>query len=452
MPEVRTVLPEAPTIALTVARSERGSVAVVTAVALLALVGVLAFTLNTGYLYTAQDRRQLAVEAAAMAGAANLCGSDPELIVQQVAHENGIAAEVAADPETLVVEIGTYDTGEKTFDASDGDTFNAVRVGLQSTTTLLMPGFGSGDQVSLTALALAYLPRWGLISLDDDGEIKLRAASVENGDIYAAGTIKMLEPPYRPVFDNTALLAGSEVLECNVNSTWSGLAPDWTSGVSTSLSTAFPGNTLQLAVRPANAAYLDSLKASADVIYTPDQAGQDSVFFGTCPGDGSGIRYLFDLSEDRSERVTIFFDGCAPGSGQVRLLPRAEDDGCNTQALSHAPNGTRVRSVTFLTNCPVYVSDAGLGNTQDYRFGAAGEEQVIVITSEGVELHHYGFYLDGVVFRCGGDFIDETSSSIGQVKLRIIADGDIFVNDPAANLDFTFGPPCPPAIPRLAAP
>lgn len=438
-------------MALTAAVNERGSVAVVTAVSLFLLVGVLAFTLNTGYLYTEKDRQQLAVEAAAMAGAASLCGSDPELIVQQVARENGIAAEVAADPEALVVEIGSYDAGGKTFDAGDGDTFNAVRVRLQSTATLPMPGLGGGDQASLTALALAYLPRWGLVSLDDDGEIKLRAARVENGDIYAAGTIKMLEPPYRPVFNNTALLAGSEVLECIVNSTWSGLAPDWTSGGSTSLSAAFPGNTLQLAVRPANAAYLASLKASADVIYTPDQAGQDSLFFGTCPGDGS-IRYLFDLSEERSERVTIYFDGCLSTSGEVRLLPKADDYLCSTQALSHAPNGSRVRSVTFLTNCPVYVSDAGLGPAKDYRFGAEGEEQVIVITSEDVELHHYGFYLDGVVFRCGGDFIDETSSSQGQVRLRVIADGTIFINDPAANLDFTFGPPCPPTIPRLAAP
>ena len=437
---------------LTAAGNEQGSVAVVTAVSLFLLVGVLAFTLNTGYLYTEKNRYQLALEAAAMAGAASLCGSDPELIVQQVARENGLPAEVVADSEALVVEIGSYNAGERTFDASESDTFNAVRVRLQCTTTLLMSGLGGGDKASLAALALAYLPRWGLVSLDDSGGIRLWAATVENGDIYAAGTIKMLAPPYRPVFDNTALLARSEVLECNVSSSWSGLKIDWTSGVGTSLSNAFPGNTMQLAVQPANTDYLDSLKASADVIYTPEQAGQDSVFFGTCPGDESGIRYLFDLSEERSERLTIYFDGCASGSSQVRLLPRAEDDGCSTQALSHAPNGRRVRNVTFLTDCPVYVSDAGLGNTQDYRFGAEGEEQVIVITSEDVELHHYGFYLDGVVFRCGGDFTDETSSSDGQVKLRVIADGDIFINDPAANLDFTFGPPCPPSIPRLAAP
>ena len=438
-------------MALPAAGNERGSVAVVTAVSLFVLVGVLAFTLNTGYLYSEKNRQQLAVEAAAMAGAANLCGSDPELIVQQVARENGIAADVVSDSGALVIEVGSYDAGEKIFDAGDGDTFNAVRVWFQSTTALPMPGFGGGDKSSLAALALAYLPRWGLVSLDDGGEIKLRAARVENGDIYAAGTIKMLEPPYRPVFDDTALLAGSEILECDMSSTWSGPVPDWTSGVTTSLSNAFARNTMQLAVRPATADYLASLKASADVIYTPDQAGRDGLFFGTCPDDGSGIVYLFDLSEERSERVTIFFDGSS-ASGEVRLLPQADSHWCDTQALSHVPNGSRVRSVTFLTNCPVYVSDAGLGHTRDYRFGAEGEEQVIVITSENVELHHYGFYLDGVVFRCRGDFTDETSSSEGQVRLRVIADGDIFINDPAANLDFTFGPPCPPSIPRLAAP
>jgi hypothetical protein len=437
--------------------NQRGSIAVTVAVILITLVGLLAFSLNTGRLYAEKNQFQLAVEAAAMAGAAKLCDNDPESIARQVAIQNGIPEAVANDATQLLVQIGVYDASENAFHESEGAYYDAVQVELEPTErTLLIPGFIGGDSGSVSAHAVAYIEHWGLASLNESGGILIqRPADFFNGDMFASGDIKMAGSSYRPTFTNSEIYARGAVLECKTKTDWTGaIKVDCSSVTQSSLENAHSEADRTIEIRPINEESLEEWKATADIVYTPDQAGEDDIFFGACQVSGQ-TEYFFDLSEERSERLTIFFDSSGEDDpGKVYLSPKArstQDPDCKGSPDQHSPNGSRVQYVTFVTNAPVYVDDADWANKNEYHFGAEGDAQVIVITSENIRLYSTNIYVDGAVFRCGGDFsVEGSGGSAFPTNFRAVADGDITVTLPSADVYFDFGPPCPPVIVGLA--
>ena len=65
--------------------NQNGSIAVSVAFILTLLLGVMAFSIDTGYLFLNKHRYQNALEAAALAGATDLCGDDLEATVRSIA-------------------------------------------------------------------------------------------------------------------------------------------------------------------------------------------------------------------------------------------------------------------------------------------------------------------------------------------------------------------------------
>jgi hypothetical protein len=296
-----------------------------------------------------------------------------------------------------------------------------------------------------------------MASLAENGSIQLQGGLYRNGNIFAAGDIKVAGSPRAPAFENVRLFARGSLLQCPVTY-WHGLPqdPDWSAGSPFSVEYGRAGAARTVDTPPMNDRYFASLKASADIVYTPDQAGQDGVFFGKTT---DGI-YYFDLSEARTaRRIIVFYDASA--SGTVRLMPK-EDGGLGTTYVfpPHTPLGNRVENITFVTNVLVHVADGNdWGSSNEYHLGAPGARQAIVITTQGVEFYPAGMYIDGITFRCGGEFKFRPSTKTDYSHLiiaaRIITDGSITTTLAPTQprpVDFTFAAPAPPAIVRLANP
>lgn len=435
--------------------NQRGAAAVVAAISISLLVMLLAFAVNLGYFYDDKSRLQNGVDAAAMAAAAALATGDADSVARSVAQENGVPQDAASDPGQLVVTFGTYDEGTGDFAGeTSSDAENAVKVELKSLKRQpLLPWIGSDGEESISVSAMAYLVRWGMVSLADDGTIKLQGGVFRNGDIFAAGDVKVTGPPWSPSFENVRLFARGGLLQCPVKRDYTGqiTGTNWNSGSPVTIAGGHPATTRTVRIQPVTDSYFQSLKASADVVYTPDQAGQDGVFFGKTT---DGI-YYFDLSGARAKRRTILFEGSS-SSGTVKLVPKQDSQGIGLYPFpDHEPLGDTVENVTFVTNLKVYVGD-GSGYTKDhaYHLGAVGGRQAIVITTKDVEFYAGNFRIDGITFRCGGNFDlkPSTSSILLPIAARVIADGTItatFGAAPQRPFEFAFAAPAPPVIVRL---
>ena len=443
-------------------RSQQGSVAVVVAFFLVGLLMMFAFVLNTGYLYGEKNRYQNGVEAAAMAGASRLCDGDAIEVATQVAKDNG------APQGSVTVTLGFYDEeGEQFFaEGSDGypeDEYNnAVLVCIRSTENTMLGGFMGKDQTQVGAVAVAYLERYGIMSLKENGEVRLSCNSLENGDVYAQGDIKFPQNPGLQL-DRTSLLAHGEVLECPATfSWWGGTTIHWNSGSPTHRDHAYSGVPEIGAIRPINDEYIDELKKKADIIYAPEDAGKDDIFYGMVDNwtPFGAPSYLFDLTNVPDQRLTIFFD-CANQGNHPAAVIRPSSGGSPTMP-SHTPSSNRIANITFIANCDVFIDEGDPVNGPYYlHIGDEGTRQAIIISSGNIKVYYGNIWLEGVTLRSGGDI--EIPPSHGDTswanamssfrnRARLIADGDVFINYPAAHFNFTFGPPCPPSIVKLGKP
>jgi hypothetical protein len=458
---------------------QSGSVAVTVALVLTLLLGVMAFSMDTGYLYLKKNQYQNAVEAAAMAGAIDLCGDDPVVTARRIAAENGIA-----DAGELTVGFGYYDETDryadfsvyKDFAAEDdmpaGEYINAVLVAYRSTPTSLT-GMGQDKQVGSTAVA--YLQRIDFASLDVNGEIQLGHDSswdgvtfFSNGDIKYPQSTSAGGATYNvPEFTDCQLLVVGQVMSCPVDVVPFGLFSErmeikWGDGAVQSDSGIRSGVAPLTDIRPVDDDYLDQWRLRADTIYTPDQAGQDDIFYGQSPDSVSPREYYINPAGfSGSLRRTIFLD-CGGDADAVAILgpwPRSY--------TSDRPNGNgfTIANITFVTTCNVEVQNSTPGHisTATMHVGGEGEEQAVVISAGDIKIWPGtggGVVFDGAVFRVGGDFIKEERGSKEDLqRIRVIADGTIrgknyslYAKDPGVNNfwnDSRFGPPCPPVRPKL---
>ena len=454
-------------------RSHTGGIAVSFVIFLCVLVSLVSFVINLGYLYAQKNKYQNAVESAAMSGAVSLCKGDREYvekIVRKIADENGISDEDG----TLSIVFGFYDEMDDYGDFStykdftpeenmpSGEYVNAVYVSYKKEDAVLIK---MGQEAGSSAAAVVYLKRLDIVSLDPEGEIQIGHESTwddvvffSNHDIkYPQG--KDADGSYHPEpeFNGSLLLAAGELLSCPVGVSprgWSGerMEIHWDSGSPQS------GGNIRTGIDPithipeVDDEYLEKWRQKADIVYTPDQAGKDNVFYGKARVRNleGGEYYYFDLT---GQKGIIFFD--ARETDNPILI-------CNTtfnqtSEFTHTANGNRISELTFVANRPITIT-----NSRDRIYiGGEGEEQAVFISGQDITLFGGPIKYDGAVFRTGGDFILFGGGGIFNQKIRIIADGSVlgkdnndtdYIGSPGLyQIECTsrFGPPCPPNIPRL---
>ncbi len=194
-------------------RTERGAVAVITAVALTGLVALTGAAVDLGVVYSARSELQNATDAAAMAGAAELVSDTNG---DQIVETNYSGARDSAigfvESNTMVTEglvwneeIDLYEAGlwdfdlddfSKLGDSADPDDLNAVRVSMQRPVNMLFAKVVGLDQVQVGVSSTAFLGCAGsggkadlpiainddvLDSLGPNDDIVLNSENEENG-------------------------------------------------------------------------------------------------------------------------------------------------------------------------------------------------------------------------------------------------------------------------------
>ncbi|WP_054689302.1 pilus assembly protein TadG-related protein [Desulfosarcina cetonica] len=321
--------------------------AVVVALLLTILLGVMAFTIDAGYLYLKKNQYQNAVEAAAMAGVVALCENGQgyvEAVVRKIAEENGIPG----DKGELTVNFGYYDETDAYSDFSKYKDFaneenmpadeyvNAVHVVYWSEALSLT---GMGQDASISSTAVAYLKRIDMVSLDEDGEIQLGHNSIWNDVIFFSnGNIKYPQSAssgggiyHAPEFNGCRLLAAGQIMSCPVDVVpyswfWERMEVQWESGTAESGNDMWSGMDPITEVQPVNDDCMDEWRQKADLVYTPDQAGQDNILYFS-----DNNRYYIDPA---GQHGVIFFDAESSANAVLQVGPW--NNSGNTS--SHSPN------------------------------------------------------------------------------------------------------------------
>lgn len=109
-------------------RSRRGVVAVLAAVLMVVMVGMIAFSIDIGYLAVVRSQLQTAADSAALAGAGamNLSSADVQAIAQQFASANSVSGR-SIQLNANDIEYGNWDTSTRLFTPS-ASLGNAIRV------------------------------------------------------------------------------------------------------------------------------------------------------------------------------------------------------------------------------------------------------------------------------------------------------------------------------------
>ena len=151
---------------------EKGNIAVITALCLVVLIGMLALVVDGGYLFSTENRYQNAVEAAALAGVHHFSDGYDENgvplaigIAENIAVENGISVGV------VTAEVGFYNVSESSFEADpDPETdwneaisteeepiYNtAIMVTAEESVSNFLAGIFGKNSVAVSVKAVAY--------------------------------------------------------------------------------------------------------------------------------------------------------------------------------------------------------------------------------------------------------------------------------------------------------
>ena len=446
-----------------------GNIAIIVAISLTVLIGILAIIIDGGYLYASKNKWQNGVEAAAMAGAFAMCDDDFEAVAvaQQIAQENGLPF---TEMEGLIILQGFYDEKDQYDDFPvykdfidenhanfpDDEYNNAVMVSLNADVSTFLAGIFGKDEVQVSASAVAYLKRYGIVSLNDEIYLwtGIYGATVylgfKNGDLHANGDIKLRNIPTLgpPILENGKAYAHESILSCTgtSNDPW---PPSGTNCSDVEVDGYIPEAAEITEIPPIDEDW-DSLRNDPGVItYTADDAGDDNIFCGEGMfGPGSGQlekhAYSFDIMGEGSQDKTYFID-IEPGfhsDGRLKVALVAETE--NT-CPGHTPNGTEAKGITFISRLPVHLNTAGGAD-----YGGEDQDQVNFITPGYIWVHRQALHLHGVYFRAGEYFTNFSSSSgMAEPKMRVITDERITLYGHSEIYDAKFGPPCPPAIARL---
>jgi hypothetical protein len=433
---------------------QNGTVAVTVALSLSVFLMLIAFVLDTGYLYSEKNRYYNAVEAAALAGAASLCDADPVEVATEIALENGLSG------GSLVVKAGFYDekevyadfaeysnfVAEGEDDYPEGEYNNAVMVGLTVDQKTLTGGFAGRDEVTLAATGVAYARDYGMVSLDEEDGISLEGSApllFHDGDIHARGGIKKAGScsfvnaslhPYsaatqeiRPMDDETLgrLRAEDEVEDIGPSD--AGTHP------------VFWKNDPYALFYPSGAPFVRPQALTDAFDSTKLPLKPPPTGWGLYP---SADAYYIDLSR-LSEGSKVFFD--AGDRKDVLAIIYLENP--------NPPPSEPVQGITFMANCPVLVQGKDSYSFVDSsHYGGEGERRVTIISSKTIALKTANVYTHGVFFWTGGDFgvygVGGSSPHTGDMA-KVVATGAIKVENYTKKevWGFLFSAPCAPPFP-----
>jgi hypothetical protein len=427
-------------------RRVEGSVLIVVAAVLVALVGAVLLVAELGMRLETRARLARASDAAALAAAASLCDRDAAGVARAIAAENA----VGLGPLDVAVELGGLDADG---DFGPAETPTAVRVRASAAAPAL--GAPASPPAPARAVATAALRRFGLVSLDPGGEIRLfgfaeLGAGFANGEIHANGDIRV---GGAPAFATAALSAGGAIRPggTDVFDPWGGGAP---LAVPRSATGAAP-----LPVPPVDDALLGELRARATAVYGPESP-PDAILYlvdtatlprfpATLPSETFGATFFFDLTDLSAlgERPVIFFD--APETiGGERVLAALQPRNPLGHDLPNDPSGAS-RGFVFVSTVPILITAGTLapGAPLD-PFGGEGAGEVTVYGASDVRIFSSAIAFEGAVIRAGRDI--ELSAFSNEPRptqrVRLVADRDIQLVDPTAVYDLGAGSPCPPAI------
>jgi Flp pilus assembly protein TadG len=158
-------------------RSRRGTVAVLAAVLMVVVIGMVAFAVDIGYLCVVQTQAQAAADAAAMAGAMSLTGSASNTI----ANAQACAALNVANAQSVTlnnsdVVLGVWNSTAGTFGALSGSgtaNANAVQVTVNLTSahgnpvSLFFGAIFGLNSTNITASATGAAKRWDIVISQD---------------------------------------------------------------------------------------------------------------------------------------------------------------------------------------------------------------------------------------------------------------------------------------------
>ncbi|PIE73712.1 MAG: hypothetical protein CSA20_01940 [Deltaproteobacteria bacterium] len=424
---------------------QKGGVAVIVAMLMMFLLGVMAFALDSGYLYMEKNSYRNAVDIAAMAGAGALCSGDFNDIrerVQHIAEENGLDL----DEGTLTVTIGYYDEN-KVYDnfeeykdfIADPDNLsaenegvsnlygsgyqynNAVLVEYSTEVKSLTGGLAGKDTTTVNTAAVAYLVRYGII-IEDDG-------------------YNNLTHPGNPVFHNTTLHANGDVTFSGGEAFDGEYRITATGSISNCPGTCF--NVDEKVVTPPLDVVLDELKEQARNEGTYYETSSPTLgnfgdlnIYGALalifprPGDyGGAVFFLSDVGGQVSRLEILYHKDISPGDATSFTLATDIKD-------------VHITHYMFVADPLNYGGKWG----DTVSFYSAGTLTFYPVKN--------GNQCNGCFFRCE-KFIYKTGvwlfpSWVVTQYLRVVADKiDFTPIDNYHALDAHFGPPCPPYIVKL---
>ena len=226
---------------------EHGSIVLVVAFFMTALLMMLALVIESGYLFSTKRSIQNCVDAAAMAGALHLCDGDPEASARRVLTQNLFPGKTAVEdpvsgddfPKNYEVEItrGYYDENDAYDDflvykefAGEGEPdfpaeeyVNAVNVSLTVRESLLLGDIGETKNVDVHVASVAFRRRFGILSYGEAHMSVIRTTHTwrrdqlvlkNMGGIHANGDIKFIEPV--EVTGDTLVTAGGRIVNCRI--------------------------------------------------------------------------------------------------------------------------------------------------------------------------------------------------------------------------------------------
>ena len=439
-------------------KNNRGNIAIIVAVSLTVLIGMLALVVDGGNLYATKNKYQNGVEAAALAGAVHICGGDYEDISRQIAQENGIPY----SSESLAVILGYYDLGDEYDDfalykdfVADSDTStsyndelsdpdndlyiynNAVMVSLNADVSTFLAGIFGKEEVAVSAKAVGVARSVGLLSFGDDPDTSgilisnwtgMYADFKNMGVIHSNTDVEFNNTPKVTLSGNTIVTATGEVVDC----------PE--GGVCISGGNVIDDLTPldQIMTELHAEAEAQGRVIPLDNEHFPDEGryDEDGNYYGT----GSWGSYVFGPHDGDHNGAVYYFEGdrrlafkTPGGAHAVNFTIAAESDLAFTTVIGSGSlylGGDDEDMVHFYTTGNV---GGPIPNSNNF-FGALGNHR-----------------FDGVTFRVGGYFGIRPSD--GQTnymhKIRVIAEGIInisgrFAPDGPFYYSANFGPPCPP--------
>jgi hypothetical protein len=386
--------------------NNNGNVAVTVALMLSVLLGVMAFTIDTGYLYSEKNRYQNAVEAAAMAGAIALCEKEPEEIAEQVLMDNLVNSNKPAQemPNRYrpVIAVGYYDEIRQ-YDFSESSRYgyrhfieidrmptglfeNAVLVRLTVEEGPLVGGLVSEGTVEIGAAAVAYAVDFDMVSLSTEDPIVIDTDAagfpeIRNMWIHSNHDINCVKQA--PQFENVSLSAAGYLRNCVGSSGQPEVSLpqiDW-----------------------------DDYRSRAEVFTYQDFVGgsQDAPIM---VGDNRGYVGAGGISSQiRDNPVLELREGFH--NGAIYYYSAENDpDADRTLFISQfiEMNLYSIRGLTVVSEIPVAFNQATTGSSGGGRYGGMGEDVVTIISAGSIRLMFVlkEFFFDGVVFQTEDEFYD----------------------------------------------